>query len=298
MQKGDRSTKQLSDIFHVYSPENIVRAVRSTQTFASEVYDITDAQGQRYFLKILKSQLPAVIALEARMQQKLLAADLGTPQYLQITPGEYVGEYNGTRFLLSKYIPGQPPKNVTPALIESFGATLAKIHHALQGIKVPANDMQWLNRERVLDDLGGYYGPAKQDLVQLMQRGGLIFERDLPQTTIHADLWMSNVFARGDTITTVFDLETAEHTVRLVDLARTFTSMKFNSSYPASEITGRLVTGYNSAATVPLTNSELDSFNLAITFVAGACGTWHAVHGTRYMEPYIAFGKEALGLRG
>lgn len=284
----------LTDLFHTYSPEDIVTATRSTEAFANEVYDVTDAKGRRYFLKILKNQLPEAIAIEAHMQQLLLAAGIQTPEYLHIKPGAYVGNHAGTRFILSKYIPGESPTTVTPALIESLGKTLAKLHDALAGVTIPPSNMQWLNLRRVMRDLSGYEGPVKQDLLQLVQAGKVIFERNLPKAVTHGDLWMSNVFAKGDEITTVFDLETAEYTVRLIDLARTYTSMRFNSDYPSKEIIGLLIKGYDAAAKKTLSTQEQANFNLAIAYVSGACGTWHAVHGTRYRDPYIRFGKESL----
>lgn len=288
------SPGQLTDIFHDYSSDNIIKATRSTEAFANEVYDVTDSQGQRFFLKILKTQLPEFVATEVQMQQRLLSAGLRTPEYLEIKPGSYVGDHGNARFILSKYIPGESPKDVTPELIGSFGATLAKIHDALKGVNILANNMQWLDPGRVEDDLASYDGEEQPELLKLVEAGKVIFERNLPRAVIHGDLWMSNVFAENDTITTVFDLETAEYTVRLVDLARTFTSMRFNSDLTQSEIIKMLIKGYNSAAEIPLTPEEQASFNLAIVFVAGACATWHAVHGTRYRDPYIRFGNEAL----
>lgn len=286
---------QLTDLFRDYSAASIVEATRSTEAFANEVYDVTDSDGQRFFLKILKTQLPEVVATEVQMQQRLLASGIRTPEYLEIKPGEYVGTHGETRFILSKYIPGESPADVTSELIESFGATLAKIHNALQGVEIPPSNMQWLNLEWVEDDLAGYVGDVKPAIVNLVQAGKVIFERDLPKAVTHGDLWMSNVFAEDNTITTVFDLETAEYTVRLVDLARTFTSMKFNSDLASSQIIELLAKGYDSAAELPLTPEERANFNLAIAFVAGACATWHAVHGTRYRDPYIKFGNEAIG---
>lgn len=287
--------EELSEIFHDYSTADIVEATRSTEAFANEVYDVTDSDGQRFFLKILKTQLPEVVATEVQMQQRLLANGLSTPEYLEIKPGEYVGNYGDTRFILSRFIPGESPTNVTPELIESFGVTLAKVHDALQGIEIPPSNMQWLNPERVQDDLNDYNGDVKPELIKLVNMGKVIFDRNLPMAVTHGDLWMSNVFAENNTITTVFDLETAEYTVRLVDLARTYTSMRFNSDLSSAQIIEMLTKGYDSVAKSPLTPEERDSFNLAIAFVAGACATWHAVHGTRYRDPYIKFGNEALG---
>lgn len=295
MSETSLSPGQLTGIFNEYSQNDIIEATRSTEAFANEVYDVTDSGGQRFFLKILKTQLPEVVAIEVQMQQRLLAAELRTPEYVEIKLGTYVGSHDNSRFILSRYISGESPKDVTPELIESFGATLAKIHDALEGVHVPHNNMQWLNLQRVESDLGGYNGDVKPELLKLVNTGKVIFERNLPMAVTHGDLWMSNVFAEGNTITTVFDLETAEYTVRLVDLARTYTSMKFNSDLSSEQIIEVLTKGYNSVAKTPLTTEEQANFNLAIAFVAGACATWHAVHGTRYRDPYIKFGNEALG---
>lgn len=294
MSEATLGLEQLTDIFHDYSASDIVEATRSTEAFANEVYDITDSEGQRFFLKILKTQLPEVVAIEVQIQQLLLANGLRTPEYLEIKSGEYVGSHDDTRFILSRYISGESPKDVTPELIESFGVTLAKIHDAIKGVDIPASNMQWLNPNRVQDDLSGYDGDVKPELIKLMDEGKVIFDRNLPMAVTHGDLWLSNVFAENNTITTVFDLETAEYTVRLVDLARTYTSMRFNSDLTSDEIIEVLTRGYDSAAETPLTAEERASFNLAIAFVAGACATWHAVHGTRYRDPYIRFGNEAL----
>ena len=195
------SNEKLSEIFHDYSTADIVEATRSTEAFANEVYDVTDSEGQRFFLKILKTQLPEVVATEVQMQQRLLANGLRTPEYLEIKPDEYVGNHGDTRFILSRYIPGESPTNVTLELIESFGATLAKVHDALQGVEIPPSKMQWLNLERVENDLAGYYGDAKPVIDKLVQAGRVIFERGLPRAVTHGDLWMSNVFAENNTIT-------------------------------------------------------------------------------------------------
>lgn len=294
MSEATLGLEQLTNIFHDYSSADIIEATRSTEAFANEVYDVTDTEGQRFFLKILKTQLPEVVATEVQMQQRLLANGLRTPEYLEIKPGECVGNHGDIRFILSKYIPGESPKDVTPELIESFGATLAKIHDALKGVDIPPSNIQWLNPERVQDDLSGYEGDVRPELIKLMDAGRVIFDRNLPMAVTHGDLWMSNVFAENNTITTVFDLETAEYTVRLVDLARTYTSMRFNSDLSSDEIIEALTRGYDSVAEIPLTDEERANFNLAIAFVAGACATWHAVRGTRYRDPYIKFGNEAL----
>jgi len=294
MSQESPDTVWLTTLFHAYAPSNVVEAIRSTETFTNEVYDITTTDGQRYFLKILKNQLPEAIATEATMQQHLRASGIGTPQYLAFTPDNYIGAVEGTRFILSEYIAGESPKVVTPNLIRSFGSTLARLHDSLQDVEIAANTMQWLNPERVQHDLEGFNGSAKASIQKLVDTGKVIFDLNLPQAVIHGDLWLSNVFAKDDEITTVFDLETAERTVRIIDLARTYTSLKFNSEYLLHDIATYLLDGYDTVAVRPLTRLERAKFATAIAYVCGGCATWHAIHGTRYMEPYVALGEEAL----
>lgn len=285
---------RINNLFHTYLPIDVLSANRSEEAFANEVFDITTADDRRYFLKVLQTQRPDAIANEVVMQERLLGAGIATPEYIEIAPGNYVGQYQHERFLLSKYIPGNSPKTVSPKLIESFGTTLARLHNCLNGVTIPANDMQWLNPRSVTADIESCDGPVKSALENLFSYGKAIFELNLPRAITHGDLWLSNVFAEDDEITTVFDLETAEDTVRIVDIARTFTSVRFNSNYSADEVVDTLVTGYNSVAQQQLTTAELANIKRAIAYVCGACATWHAVHGTRYRDPYIKLGNEAM----
>lgn len=285
---------RINNLFHEYSDADVMSATKSEEAFANEVYDITASDDQRYFLKILKSQLHTAIANEVEMQKRLLAAGISTPEYLEFSSGHYVGQHEGERFLLSRYISGQSPTIVTPKLIKSFGMILARLHNCLDGVVIPYHDMQWLNPERVKTDLSSYDGGVRSDLDSLLAYGTPIFEKGLPTAVTHGDLWLSNVFAEDDEVTTVFDLETAEETVRLVDIARAYTSLRFNSDFTAQEVIDGLVAGYNTKAKQQLTSEELANLNRAIAYVCGACATWHAVHGTRYRDPYIQLGKEVM----
>jgi len=285
---------RLNGLFSEFSDASLVAVTKSEEAFANEVFDVTSSDDQRYFLKILKEQSPKAIAVEAQMQQRLINAGLGTPEYLEIRSGNYVGEHGGEKFVLSKYIPGESPKTVTPKLVASLGATLARIHRCFEGVTIPDNDMQWLNLERAERDIASYSGPAKSTLSNLISFGRIIFDHDLPKAITHGDLWLSNVFTADDEVTTVFDLETAERTVRIIDLARTYTSLRFNSDYSSGEIVDMLTAGYNSEAEQALSEEEMQSMNRAIAYTCGVCATWHAIHGTRYKDPYIQLGSEAM----
>ncbi len=286
---------RLNNLFHEYSDADVVTATKSTEAFLNEVFDITTSDGEHYFLKILNEQHPEAIAGEVQMQQRMLAAGLRTPEYLEITPGNHVGQHHDEKFLLSKYIPGSTPRKVTPTLIQSLGAMLAMLHDCLDGMTVPENDMQWLSPKKVHADLDPYDGETKDVLTKMVDYGSKIFELGLPEAIIHGDLWLSNIFAEDGTVTAVFDLETAERTARIIDLGRTYTSIRFNSDFAAEEVVAGLAKGYDSKATHPLSAEELQNMYRAIAWVCGACATWHAVRGRRYRDHYIKLGVEAMG---
>src|SRR5258708_6357320 len=151
---------RINGLFHEYSNADITVATRSTEAFAIEVFDVLTTDNQHYFLKILKSQHSEAIAREAAMQRHLRAAGIGSPEYMEIAPGNYVGEHEDERFLLSTFIPGAAPHSVSPQLIQSFGTTLAKLHDCLGDTPIPDNGMQWLNPTRVATDIISYHGPA------------------------------------------------------------------------------------------------------------------------------------------
>lgn len=287
-------TDQLTKLFQLYSPSDLSGSERNKAAFANDVYNITDSDGQKYVMRILKNQPAENVALEAQMQRRLTEAELGTPTYIEIAPGNYVGEREGTRFTLSKFIEGRAPQAATLNLIQDLGATFAKLHDALEGIIIPPSDMQWFNPANAQKDLAKYDGPLKGSLALLISSGLTIFGLNLPRAVTHGDLWLGNVFAKDDKVAAVFDLETAEDTIRIIDLARAYASLRFNTDFTAYDISGRLFTGYDSAARNLLSQAERSNFNPTIAYVAGVCATWNALHGTRYADPYITVGKEAL----
>lgn len=287
---------KLNQLFHEYSPNDLVRCDRNTAAYANDVYDVTDSAGGRYMIKVLTTQRAETVKAEALMQERLASSGVTSPKFLKFENGSYVGEHHGTRFTLSKFIEGSAPsaQDVTIDLVADFGATLAKMHDCLKGVRVPASNMQWFERKHLQANLDAYHGDLKDELVRLYEASKTLFDLELPEAVVHADLWLRNVFAKGDKITAVFDLETAENTVRITDLARTFVSMRLNTKFSAQELSDALLGGYDSAASTPLTNEEKLNFPMAVAYVACVCAVWHALHGTRYAGPYAKFGNDAL----
>lgn len=283
---------ELNPLFHAYSPLDLAEVERNEAAYANDVYNLTDVEGRRFVMRVLKIQDPATVNLEAQMQLRLSAAGIRTPHYLELGENNFVGNENGQHFTLSERIDGAAPTEVTPELVTDFGATLARIHESLDGIEVPPNKMQWFDPEIAQLDLDAYDGPLKPRLVSLIDKGKELLSLGLPQAVIHGDLWLSNTFAKDDKVTAVFDFETAQNTARVIDLARTYTSMRRETNIPSDEIIDLLSNGYDSAAKNPLTQIEKDNIKLAIAYVSGVVAAWHAANGTRYTGPYIEIGEE------
>jgi len=285
---------RLNALFHKYSTVDIISITKSDEAFANEVFDIAANDGQRYFLKILESQRSDAISQEVMMQNRLLEAGIGSPVDIEIKSGVYVGQCEGERFTLTKYIPGIAPKTVSLKLIESFGETLASFHDCLKGMSVVDNESKWYNPVYIKSELEKCDDPIKSSIESLINFGLPLFNLNLPKSVIHGDLWLCNVFAEDDRITTVFDLDTVEETLRIFDIARTYTSLRFNSNYSSKDVLDGLFTGYNKIAKRPLSSKEIDNMMRAIAYVCGAFAIWHAVHKTRYRDPYIKLGKEMM----
>jgi Ser/Thr protein kinase RdoA (MazF antagonist) len=288
------SSSELNQLFHSYSPNELESVERNSAAYANEVYDLTDSDGQKYVMRVLKIQDPASVNLEAHMQTMLNASGIRTPQYLEFGDHNYVGEQNGHHFTLSKYIEGNAPTTASPELVRDFGVLLARFHGCLSGLTIPPNKMQWFDPKIAQKDLDSYNGPLKDRLTSLVKKGDQLLSLGLPEAVIHGDLWLSNTFAKDDKVTAVFDFETAQNTARIIDLARTYTSMRRETNLDAQQIIDFLLNGYDSTASLPLTQAEKDNFRLAIAYVSGVVAAWHAANGTRYTGPYIEIGEEAL----
>ena len=292
MTKTPLTTPDLNELFHHYSPDELADSEKNGDAFANDAYNLRAANGTEFVMRILKLQLPETVEREVEMQHRLAEVGIGTPHYLTFDNGKHVGEHNGLAFTLSERIAGEVPKTASLDLIHSFGSTLAQFHDALDDTEVPLSKMQWFQPKNVHEDLEKYDGELKPGITRLIADGEQLFQTDLPQTLIHGDLWLGNVFAEGDEVTAVFDMETAEHNYRIIDLARTYLSMRLETDYTKEEIIDMLFSGYDEVAPKPLTQDEKDNFGLAISYTAGVCALWHELNGTRYAGNYLGFGED------
>ncbi|HSX07536.1 MAG TPA: phosphotransferase [Candidatus Saccharimonadales bacterium] len=291
--KSTHTLSQLNELFHAYTSEDLAHAERNPAAYANDVYNLVTKGGQKYVMRILKEQRPETVAFEAFMQTKLAAAGIASPHYLQFPGGNFVGEHDGTYFTLSKFIAGHTPTSASLDLVADLGATLANLHDCLAGVQIPPSSMQWLDPKNAQASLDSYHGVYKERLTALIGKHQRLFALQLPRAIIHGDLQLQNVFAANHKVTAVFDLETAENTYRIIDLARTYLSLRMDTSLDPNKLIEHLFAGYDSMARIPLTPEERSNFGLATDYVRGVCATWHALHDTEYTDMYLGL-KDAV----
>lgn len=132
-------------------------------------------------------------------------------------------------FTISRFIEGETPKNVSPKLIKCFAITLAKMHNALSNTVVTINKSQWLSQKNFKSSLDSYDDPLRDSIFELVDSSHNLFNLDLPKTVVHGASWLGNVFASKGKIRAVFDMEGAENTYRILDIARTYLSLNIRN---------------------------------------------------------------------
>ena len=268
----------LNRMLGLYADEEVAGFSKNAADFANPCYILTTTEGNKYALRVLGVQTPANARFETTLQARLAAHGIQTPRYLVLKNGDTVGEVDGNFFTLAPFIEGKRPSTITLALVEDFGATLATLHVALEGVEVETNEVQWLNPTNVELEIEKcdpvYKGPFKEKLKSIA-----LFKTDLPKAVIHADLGLGNVFATHDRIETVFDFETAEYSYRILDIAATYLFFSFDDVFLKEDILGAIIRGYNRHATQKITDEELAHLPEAIQYVAIACGAWSASRG-------------------
>jgi len=111
-----------------------------------------------------------------------------------------------------------------------------------------------------------------------------LYDAGLPVANIHGDLWASNVFAENGRITAVFDLETTEKTLRVIDLGRTAIDLTLDmkrTSVP--DVLEILRDGYDEVDA--LTHKERDALPDAFRLATVACSAWRTTRSTQCNTP-------------
>lgn len=230
-------------------------------------YIVSTASGE-YVVRTLVRQSPDGAVQESRIQHILNQNGISTPLFMQTTSGDIVCESDDAHFVLSKRIAGSRQSNDTLKLAGSMGSVLALMHNLLAEVRISFNRQQWFNPLNVQYQLQRYSGPDKAFIERQTARYSAILTKNLPHALIHGDFHTNNIFSAHDTVTAVFDFESAEYTVRILDIARLYLTYIKVTRLDPTQVVNTIIEGYNKKADTPLQNSEHAELANAFIYVA------------------------------
>ncbi len=282
-------TNTLASLFAYYSNEKIAAYTPLPKTTSGNDAYVINTSSHTYVLRILAHQGAGNPAEEYALQSALRAADIVTPLYKKNHASSVVTVSGGIACTVSDYIAGERLQRITAALAASMGETLAKVQAAMSGIELTPHALQWFDPANVAAQLEAYNGPRKRRIAQLIERSSAVLNRGLPEALIHGDLHIHNIFARGDEVSVVFDLETVSYTCRILDIARTYLTLVKGSTIAPDIIMQALTAGFDSASDVPLESREKVALRDACVYVAAVTAlsiynNGNAESSQRYVE--------------
>ena len=260
-----------------YSGSPVVASSHLEHGHANESHRVELADGDSIVVRILKLTTPERARQEVSIQHALVSAGMTTPVSQTMKNGDVVGEIDGHAFTISHMIEGQHPQVVNEDLVTEFGRVLARFHNATQQLDIAGSS--WLTEPTISQEIAAVDDPTMRLRLQQVRDDVLhLYDAGLPVANIHGDLWASNVFTENGRITAVFDLETTEKTLRVMDIGRTAIDLALEmrtTSVP--DILEMLRDGYEEVGA--LTDKERDALPNAFRLAAVACSAWNYNNG-------------------
>ena len=260
-----------------YTGSPVVATSHLEHGYANESHRVELADGDNIVVRILKLTTPERARQEVAIQHALVNAGIATPVSQTMKNGDVVGEIDGHTFTISHMIKGQHPQVVNEDLVTEFGRVLARFHNATQQLDIAGSS--WLSEPTISQEIAAVDDPTMRLRLQQMRDDVLrLFDAGLPMANIHGDLWASNVFAENGRITAVFDLETTERTLRVLDIGRTAIDLVLEmKATSVPDILEMLRDGYEEVDA--LTDKERDALPDAFRLATVACSAWNYNNG-------------------
>lgn len=258
-----------------YSQVPVDSFERMGRGVANDVFRVALVDGSRLALRVLRNQTRAGVAREIELQRAMLVGGLHTPLPLRLTTGDFVGTEEDFAFTIADHLPGTSECVMSDALARDFGRILARFHHATAGIVLEHRDL--LNPEFMAEELAKLSPRDRAEFDNLLAGTSALFTTGLPTVNIHGDVHLGNVHVADDRITAVFDLETAEHNVRLLDIAQSALSVAETAGMSPLQAGKLVLDGYTEIA--PVTPAERVALPLALRYTAVANAAWFRTRG-------------------
>jgi len=288
--------EQINNFLTDFNIKKLISFIQLPKTTSgNDSYAIKTGDNERYVLRTLVRQTPLGAENEYKIQLALRAANITCPIYIFSNYGNIVASRNGFNVVVSQHIEGSPQSEDTIELAGDMASTLASIHDSLANVTIAANQQQWFNMTNVLHQLEHYHGPDKIFLERETFRYSIILNKDLPKALTHGDFHTNNVFSDMDKVTAVFDFESAEYTIRILDIARLYlTYIKMTNLEPEA-VLEVIIRNYSQASTLSLTAHEIAELNNAFIYVALVSSVSIYNHGNTYSsEKYLVIAKSLI----
>lgn len=286
---------QFRNFFQLYDLSVPVAYKELPKTTSGNTTYVVDTTRKQYVVRLLVRQGITSVKDELVIQGLLNNAGIITPLYKKSSNGNIAEPLGDALAVISDLILGARQSVDSLELAYDMAATLAKIHDTLSAIHVAFNEQQWFNPKNVGSQLEKYTGPDKLYVIKMTQRYEKILYSNLPTTVTHGDFHTKNIFSSKNRVTAVFDFESAENTVRILDIARLYlTYIKVTDLQPR-KVVSTLISGYNSSAESGLSDKELTELSRAFIYVALVTSVSIYNHGNKFSsEKYLTIAKHLI----
>lgn len=264
-------------------------------TSGNDSFVVTTDDDLQYVLRTLIRQTAAGAESERQIQTALRSVNIACPLYIIANSGGVSTTINNTSVVVSRLVEGSRQPQDTIELAGNMGSTLALIHNSLQNVRILPNEQQWFNSTNAKHQLNSYAGPEKDYIHRKTAEYSSILNKDLPQALTHGDFHTNNVFSANNAVTAVFDFESAEHTVRILDIARLYLTYRKVTELDPSIILDVIIGNYSDSSILPLTVQEIAELNNAFIYVALVSSVSIYNHGNIYSsQKYLEIAKSLM----
>jgi len=192
---------------------------------------------EKYYLRTTKGVFVVRISVRTRKQ---LMFEVGLLRHLKKLPviklmnygwGKFISLYKGRPYIVYKFIDGQLPKRITPALVKQLGVFQAKFHRLGNSFKSKINREPYtynfpeikietfrkILQSKIPKEFVGPYGKITNILLNIK------LPKQIPTGPIHVDIKPENILIKNNKLVGVLDFDNGYIGPYIIDIGKTIT---------------------------------------------------------------------------